>query len=169
VIRIARVLKTKNFNDLREPRIGVMLHYDGSTTDPGAMSWLEHPDCKVSYNYLVLDNGDVVVVAPKDKRAWHAGNCTSSDARLPYRDANSAFYGVAAATGSAPVTEAQLKSIVDICRYLFRENKWPEAESWRISSHRNEAWQRGRKIDPEGPRPESPILSLEQVRSAISG
>lgn len=81
-----------------------MLHFDGSVSDTGAWKWFTDPRCNVSYNYLVLDNGDIVSIAPKDARAWHAGKCRPSGP-LNYSDANSAFYGVAAATNEkTPVT-----------------------------------------------------------------
>src|SRR5262245_2136016 len=83
---VARALtKCKNFNELKEPRRGVMLHYDDSSSDAGAVAWFTDPECQVSYNYLVLDDGSYVPIVPEGKRAWHAGVCkTSNSARLPY-------------------------------------------------------------------------------------
>ena len=52
------------YGRLKEPRRGVMLHYDASTSDAGSRMWFKDPRCRVSYNYLVLDNGDYVVIAP---------------------------------------------------------------------------------------------------------
>jgi N-acetylmuramoyl-L-alanine amidase len=167
-VKIARVLKCPNHGPLREARKGIMLHYDGSTTDPGAMAWFEHPDCKVSYNYLVLDNGDIVVVAPKNRRAWHAGACRPSG-DVQYSDANSAFYGIAAATnGKTPLTEAQKRAIIALCRLLFKEEKWPEGEAWRIVGHDQECWHRGRKVDPTGADPNNPIISPAEIARSLA-
>jgi N-acetylmuramoyl-L-alanine amidase len=167
-VKIARVLKCPNHGPLREARQGIMLHYDGSTTDPGAMAWFEHPDCKVSYNYLVLDNGDVVLVAPKDRRAWHAGACRPAG-EAQYRDANSAFYGVAAATnGKTQLTKEQRASIVALCRLIFKEEKWPVSQTWRIVGHDQECFPRGRKVDPTGADSSKPIMSPGEIAVALS-
>ncbi len=156
---------------LREQRLGVMLHYDASTSDRGAVTWLtKDPACRVSYNLLVLDSGEVVEVAPVTARAWHAGICRSSDpSRLPYRDANSAFLGIAVAAGAGDqVTPAQLAAVVRLVRDAFDRSGWLRSETWRIVGHETEAWPRGRKHDPTGPTPARPVLSVAAVRQAVS-
>lgn len=160
-----------NWNTRREPRIGVMVHYDDSGSDAGAVAWLtQDPRCKVSYHWLVLDNGERVEIAPADARAWHAGVCRSSDPRLRYRDANSAFYGVALAMdGNDVVTEAARRSLVGLCATLFRTHGWDLVhEGWRIVGHSSEAWPRGRKIDPEGPDPAHPVLAVPALRAWVA-
>lgn len=161
-----------NYNPTcREPRLGVMLHYDASASDAGAVEWLLHdPRCKVSYNYLILDNANIVEIAPMTARAWHAGVCKSSDSRLPYKDANSAFYGVAiAATDGDVATEVQVRSVVAICRTFFKSHGWHYAtDVWRIVGHETEAWPRGRKHDPTGSNPKHPVLSVLAVRGMMA-
>lgn len=165
-------------NAIREPRIGVMLHYDGSGTDAGAVSWFGHPDCFVSYTILALDDGSYVRIAPDDARAWHAGYCRTSDpARLDYKDANSAFYAIAAATdGGHDVTPKQTLAIAWLTRKWFHEEGWDPGETWRVVGHNTEAvygprhpkaGQRGRKTDPVGSDPNNPILSVDDVRSLV--
>lgn len=141
-----------NWNRLREKRIGIMLHYDDSTSDAGALEWLmRDPRCHVSYTWVVTDDGTVTLVAPKNARAWHAGVCKPSSPRLAYRDANSAFYGLAiAASGKDRATEQQIAAVVALCRDVFREHKWPLTDGWRVTTHAREAWPRGRKVDCEG-------------------
>lgn len=136
-----------NWNKVRGQRLGIMVHYDASSSDMGAVQFmLRDPSCKVSYNWLILDDGEVVPVAPAGARAWHAGNCRPSDARLPYTDANSVFYGIAlAAKGSDLATPAQKEALVKLCLRLMRLHKW--TDTWRITSHALEAWPRGRKVD----------------------
>ncbi len=154
---------------LREPRLGVMLHYDGSASDAGALAWLtQDPRCRVSYNWLVRDQGLVVPIAPDGARAWHAGRCRSSDPeRLPYRDANSAFWGVAiAARPGDRATEAQLAAVIRLCREILKTQGW-QGETWRIVGHDTECWPRGRKIDPTGPDPSHPVLSVALVRREV--
>lgn len=165
------IARRNNWNAPREPRLGVMLHYDASTSDRGAVQWLMHdPRCKVSYNYLVLDNGEVVTVAPVTARAWHAGICRSSDpGRLPYRDANSAFWGVSIAAGSGDVATLAAKvAVARVCTELMLSMGWDLSSTFRIVGHDTEAWPRGRKIDPEGPDPLRPVLSVTEIRRMVA-
>lgn len=154
---------------LREKRLGVMIHFDGSVSDAGARSWFADPRCAVSYQDLVLDDGTVVQIAPTSARAWHAGACRSSDPeRLPYRDANSAFYGIAAATDDRyQVTALQMLAIAYRTRWYFAAEGWDPRETWRIVGHDTEAWPRGRKFDPTGPDPRNPILAIEDIRRLV--
>jgi N-acetyl-anhydromuramyl-L-alanine amidase AmpD len=156
-----------------------MLHYDASSSDAGAVQWLRHdPRAKVSYNWLVLDSGNIIEIAPHDKRAWHAGCCRSDDARLKYQDANSAFYGIslAATVGDVATREAK-RSIADLCITLFGNEGWAFTEVWRIVSHRTQAvycsghakaGRRGRKNDPEGPDLAHPVLNTNEIRGMLA-
>lgn len=165
---LVREIRNGQYNDVREKRVGVMLHYDASGTDAGAMSWFSHKDCRVSYHYLVLDDGGYVSIAPLDKRAWHAGACRPSDPKLTYTDANSAFYGIAAATNDrVDVTPLQLLTIAWLTRRLFAREGWPTLDLWRITGHREEAWPRGRKTDPQGGSLDNPIFSPADVRQLL--
>ncbi len=118
-----------------------MVHYDASASDPGAVHWLtQDPACQVSYTVLVLDDGRVVRIAPDDARAWHAGVCTPSDpTHLPYRDANSAFYGLAfAARRGDTITTPQLNAALAQVARWFAAEGWPRHETWRLTDHRTE-------------------------------
>lgn len=174
----------QNWNTLTESRIGVMLHYDASTSDKGSIAWFSHELCKVSYNHMVLDSGNIVPIAPDDMRAWHAGVCRSSDPRLVYRDANSAFYGVsiAATVGESATLEAK-RSVASLCLYYFSAHGWPLSDVWRIVSHRRHAvfparlpngephpraGQYGRKSDPEGPDLSRPVMNTNEIRGMVA-
>lgn len=160
---------------LTEPRLGVMLHYDASGSDKGALQWLlVDPTCKVSYNWLVLDNGAVRDIAPNDCVAYHAGVCRSSDpTRLPYKSANAAFYGVAAAAKPGDViTPAQHLGIVLVVAACFQKHGWSADDLWRIVDHKSEATypkghakagQRGRKVDIDGVQG----MTVQSVREAV--
>lgn len=151
-----------NWNKRHEPRIGVMLHYDASASDAGAVAWmLRDPACKVSYNWLILDDGTVVPVAPADARAWHAGVCKASNpAQMFYKDANSAFYGIAVAAGSKDLaTPAQRAAVAKLCAKLMRTHRW--ADDWRLTSHALEAWPRGRKADI------GKVYPIEEIRADV--
>ncbi len=146
----ATARETGPWGRLTQPRYGVMLHYTAGT-DLSGLEWLLFdPACKVSYNWLVLDDGTVVSVAPKEARAYHAGVCRPSDHAHDYEDANSAFYGIAiAADDGDRVTVKQLAMVVELIAGLFREHQWPiEHLPFRLTGHQDEAWPRGRKHDP---------------------
>lgn len=165
-------LVKRNYNGLIAPRLGVMLHYDDSASDRGALDWLTvDPRCGVSYNVLVTDDGVAHEIAPLEKRAWHAGVCVSSDpVRLNYRDANSAFYGVAvSARDGEVVTAAQFAGVVGVVAMLATKHGWDlRYESWRIVGHNTEAHPPGRKIDPAGTVRNRPVLSVAAVRAAFN-
>lgn len=160
---------TPNWNELTEPRVGIMLHYDASATDESAIAWFTDPRCRVSYNFMVMDSGNIIPIAPLDKRAWHAGVCRSPDPRLRYRDANSALYGIsiAATAGDVATVEAK-RSVVALCLNLFSDHGWPIGAAWRIVSHRQHAWPRGRKNDPEGSNLARPVMNTNEIRGMVA-
>lgn len=171
---LMRTIRNGKYHEqLRGPRVGVMVHYDGSGSDRGGVEWFAHPDCKVSYNYLVLDDGSYVEIAPPNARAWHAGLCAPSDPeRLSYVDANSAFVGISAATNDrVDVTPLQLLTIAWLTRREFERRGWLVTDLHRVVGHSSEAIHpdgtRGRKIDPEGPHPDNPIFSPADVRQLL--
>ena len=148
-------------------RQGCLLHYDASTSDAGGIAWLKDPRCKVSYNWAVRDDGTVVPIAPENARAYHAGVCRPSRPELVYTDANSAFYGIAlTATSGDTVTQAAYDAIVVLCKRLYAKHGW--TEPWRITGHSAEAWERGRKSDPEG-QGRTPVLSVAAVQKSVCG
>lgn len=153
---------------LKEGRVGVMIHYDASASDAGGLAWFADPGCTVSYQDLVTDDGVVHEIAPRDARAWHAGVCKPSEPRLKYTDANSAFYGLSAATNDkVQATVQQLLSMAARTRWYFALHNWPVTDTWRIVGHDSEAWPRGRKSDPHGASRERPILSVQAVRTLM--
>jgi N-acetylmuramoyl-L-alanine amidase len=165
---LAKEVPNGQYNELREARLGCMIHYDGSSSDAGAVGWFSDPLCKVSYQALVLDDGSWIQIAPDNKRAYHAGVCRPSEPRLRYRDANSAFFGIAVATNDkADVTPLQTLTAAFLTRRYFEREGWPVTDTWRIVGHRTEAHPRGRKSDPEGADLKNPILSVEDIRQLL--
>ncbi len=167
-------------DELREARKGIMLHYDASLNDKGSVAWLKDDRCRVSYNWITLDNGNIVEIAPPKARAWHAGVCRwgnpeSGFKKEKYKDANSAFYGLSiAATVGDETYPHQLRSIVAMCKTLFLDHRWSlQDEAWRIVGHDTESWYRDkekwyRKIDPIGPNKNRPVLDPAVVRRLIA-
>lgn len=156
------------YRTLSEPRAGVMIHYDASSSDAGSLSWFAHDQCRVSYQVVVLDDGTWARIAPDTAGAWHAGRCRPSDERLRYRSANHAFYGIAAATNDrVDVTPVQLLTIAWHVRRWFEAEGWPVEQLWRVTGHEDEAYPRGRKSDPSGGDPLNPIFSVSQVQQLV--
>ncbi|MEO6878458.1 MAG: N-acetylmuramoyl-L-alanine amidase, partial [Gemmatimonadaceae bacterium] len=163
--RHSRVLEAP----LATPRRGLMLHYDDSSRDDWAVEWFDDPRCTNGHTWLVLDDGRVVELADPGMRTPHARPCLT-------HNANSAFYGIAAATnGLVLVTAPQLASITAICVALMRHHKWmAETAASRIVGHdaqaiwtsaytpRRARWGKlGRKVDPTGQRADGrPIIDL---------
>ena len=129
---------------LREARLGVMLHYDGSASDARSLAWFEDPECKAGYHFLVLDSGKVLALAPFLSRVWHAGVCRPSTG-LPvlYQDANSAFVGISVAARPGDIaTYPQTISVARLCREIFAYYGWSITDRWRVTTHEAEAWER---------------------------
>lgn len=162
--------KAKAWGKLKGFRQGICLHYDASRSDKGAVAWLEDDArVEVSYHYLVLDDGEILQIAPPGTRAYHAGVCRPSRKEFTYADANSALYGVSiAATDGETATLKQLESVVALCHYLFWLEGWNPKDDWRITGHDAEAWPRGRKIDPTGSDENNPVLSVQHVRTTFA-
>lgn len=165
------------WHELKLARMGVALHYDGSATDAGGLEWLQGLPVKASYNLVVLDDGTWGVIAPLDKAAWHAGKSRSSDpARFVYPEgmANHAFYGLCILTNEkTAATMPQAITAAWLAARLFARHGWSrDTEAWRITTHAAEAWERGRKSDPEGYEyhregGKNPIWSAADVRTLL--
>jgi N-acetyl-anhydromuramyl-L-alanine amidase AmpD len=157
----------------REPRIAVMLHFDASSSDLGSVGWFKMEGAKYAgYHYLVLDDGTYVTMGPYNARMYHAGKCRPSDELVTlgahYGDANSAFIGIAVAADQDDiVTPIQLICVAALTRKVFADEGWNVNETWRIRGHDDEAWPRGRKIDPTGLDPKHPVVSVDFVRRLV--
>lgn len=164
---LAKTVPNGKWGALRETRQGVCVHYDASSSDAGSVSWFENPACNVSYQLLVLDDGSYVRIAPDNKRAWHAGRCKPSD-KFSYTDANSALYGIAAATNNkVDVTPVQMLTIAWLVRKWFATEGWPVTDLWRITGHEDECDPPGRKKDPSGGLGDNPIFTAEDIRQLV--
>ena len=153
-------------SDPYEPRIGIMLHVDASRSDTGSLEWFGNNRCRCVYHWIVMDDGRVVGLVPPHRRSWHAGKCRPSGRTQSYRDANSAFYGLAAAaTIGDSITTPQLKSLVRVVSDIMAHESWTDLNR-RLTGHSIEAWPRGRKTDPECD-PKNPVLTLDMIHSEL--
>lgn len=163
----ARPDRAKNWNRRRHPVVGICLHWTGGTF-ASAVDWCWRAESQVSYHAIISPRGQVALVAPWEARAWAIGRSRSSDpTRLPYPadDANSVFESIALAGGPPvkPTPEAVAKLIALVAE-RFRARGWSAGDVWRITTHRAEAWERGRKHDPDG----EGWLDVEAVRKAVA-
>lgn len=146
------------------PRSGFMVHYDDSSEDKWAIAWFRDRTCTNGYTWLVLDDGRLVQLEDPGLRTPHAGVCVTPNA-------NSHFYGIAAATnGKVLATAAQVDRIVAVIVAGFRFHGWPAAEvPERVRGHDEEAAPRGRKVDPRGERKDKqPIIDMDRVRARVT-
>jgi N-acetyl-anhydromuramyl-L-alanine amidase AmpD len=137
-------LGLENFGQLTIPRQGVMVHYDASSSDAGALQWFRDPAFRFSYNRVFLDDGRRVnlVAAPGDRSsfhraAYHAGVCRTQETPYPVHSANQAFYGLAiTAAGGDVVKPPQYQALLEDVVAIFRVHRWPAREAaTRIVGH----------------------------------
>jgi len=154
-----------NWNAVREPRVGVMLHYDASSSDRGAVQWLLNDPAPRCHTTGWCSMMGPWWRSPGRYASVARGHLPTSDPRTPYRDANSAFWGLSvAATDGDVATTAQKAAVADLCRQCFKRQGWPLTQVWRIVGHSTECWPRNRKVDPEGSDPRRPVLSVWEIR-----
>lgn len=174
-------------------RRGVMVHYDDSASDRGALAWFRDPAFKLSYNRAYRDDGTRIRITPSiHHAAWHAGVCTI-ESGLPlerlaghdfqYGGANTGYFGLSVtANGRDRVTPEQLDALMIDTAILCRACGWgPEDVEVRIVGHHEKAifnprdnptrpdlWRKvGRKIDPVGMNAADPVVNMMQLREGV--
>jgi N-acetylmuramoyl-L-alanine amidase len=65
--------ESANYGRTIKPRI-IVIHYTGSNSLEGALSWLASPKSGVSAHLVIAKNGTVYQMVPFDVAAWHAGS-----------------------------------------------------------------------------------------------
>jgi hypothetical protein len=154
-----------------------MLHYDDSTRDDWALEWFSDPRCTNGYTWLVLRNGRLIELADPAMRTPHAGPCLT-------KNANSSYYGLAAATdGTHPASDVQLEAMIVCVAALWTFHEWaPSAAESCIVGHdaqavwtaaytsRRALWGKvGRKADPTGTRADRvPIIDITALRREVA-
>ncbi len=122
----------------------IIIHYTGMETGKAALERLCDPASKVSAHFFIGEAGAVLNLVKHDKRAWHAG-------RSYWRgetDINSHSIGIELVNkghefGYEEFSEAQIRSLVDLCREMMRKYNIP-ADG--VLAHSDVA--PGRKLDP---------------------
>lgn len=175
-------------------RIGVMLHFDDSSSDQGALQWFRDPAFKLSYNRAYRDDGSRIrITSSIHYAAYHAGVCmlepglpvhTLGGTDFRYGGANTGYIGLAVTCGARDTaTDAQFDAIVGDTAILFRAAGWTSADvDTRIVGHCEKAifnprdnpgqptkWGKlGRKSDPIGPYANAPVLDIARAKAAVA-
>lgn len=133
-----------NCNDRKLPINMVVLHYTEMKPVETALERLCDPEAGVSAHYLISEEGEVTLLVPEDKRAWHAG--------VSYwrgvRDVNSASIGIELdhpghGLGYRPFAEAQIDALIPLLHSIIQRYDIPRAN---VVGHSDVAPQR--KTDP---------------------
>lgn len=174
-------------------RVGVMVHFDDSSSDAGALAWFRDPAFRLSYNRAYRDDGTRIRITPSiHHAAYHAGVCliepslrieTLSGSGYRYGGANTGYFGLAiTAAARDHITRPQLESLTEDTAIIFRAAGWsPEETERRIVGHDSRAifnprdnpdtphrWgQLGRKIDPTGMNKSDPVIDLAELQEGV--
>lgn len=135
----------------RRPISAVIVHYTGSISIEGTISWFQQKASKVSAHYVVGRDGRVVQMVHDGDTGWHAGRSAMHPA-LPDGDpkkesnVNDFALGIElVGTNDSGFTDTQMASFYSLLEVLVaRYRIVPE----RVVGHSTIA--PGRKIDPEG-------------------
>ena len=133
-----------NFNDRKLPVSMVVLHYTEMTPVQTALDRLCDPDAGVSAHYLISEEGEVTLLVPEEKRAWHAGVSYWRG----HKDVNSASIGIELdhpghGLGYRPFADAQIEALVPLLHRIVKTHDIPRAN---IVGHSDVA--PARKTDP---------------------
>lgn len=98
----------------------VVIHADAGKSDLGTVSWLQNPESKVSYHYLIGRDGKVYQFVDESERAWHAGISSWPDCAVQ-KSVNAYSVGVSFANdGKEAYRDVQYvvgaELVADICK-----------------------------------------------------
>jgi N-acetylmuramoyl-L-alanine amidase len=120
----------------------VVIHYTGSNSLQGALSWLCTPSAKVSAHLVIAKTGDIWQLLPFNIWGWHAGR-SEYDGR---GDVNGFSIGIENVGLGDEWPEAQIQANVDVIQALCQAYKIVD-----LVGHDEVAIPEGRKVDP-GPK-----------------
>ncbi len=133
-----------NCNDRKLPVTMVVLHYTEMKPVETALDRLCDPEAQVSAHYLISEEGEVTLLVPEDKRAWHAG----ASSWRGVRDVNSASIGIELdhpghGLGYRPFADAQIDALIPLLARIVARYDVPRAN---VVAHSDVA--PARKLDP---------------------
>lgn len=141
---VHHTLLTPNFNERSLPVTMVVLHYTEMKPVETALARLCDPAAEVSAHYLISEEGEVTLLVPEDKRAWHAGQSYWRG----HKDVNSASIGIELdhpghALGYRGFAEAQVDALIPLLHRILQRYDIPRAN---VVGHSDVA--PARKSDP---------------------
>ena len=133
-----------NCNDRKLPVTMVVLHYTEMKPVETALDRLCDPEAQVSAHYLISEEGEVTLLVPEEKRAWHAG----ASSWRGVRDVNSASIGIELdhpghGLGYRPFADAQIDALIPLLARIVARYDIPRAN---VVAHSDVA--PARKLDP---------------------
>jgi N-acetylmuramoyl-L-alanine amidase len=122
----------------------IILHYTGMRTGAEALARLRDPAARVSAHYLIEEDGRVFLLAPEERRAWHAGVSFWKGER----NLNGVSIGIELVNpghdwGYRPFPDAQIEALLELLDGIRVRWSVPDA---RILAHSDVA--PDRKLDP---------------------
>lgn len=141
---VHHVRLSPNFNERALPITMAVLHYTEMKPVESALERLCDPAAEVSAHYLISEEGEVTLLVPEDKRAWHAGQSYWRG----HKDVNSASIGIELdhpghALGYRGFAEAQMDALVPLLHRTLQRYDIPRAN---VVGHSDVA--PARKSDP---------------------
>lgn len=141
---VHHVRLSPNFNERALPVTMVVLHYTEMKPVESALERLCDPGAEVSAHYLISEDGEVTLLVPEDKRAWHAGQSYWRG----HKDVNSASIGIELdhpghALGYREFAEAQIDALIPLLHRILQRYDVPRAN---VVGHSDVA--PARKSDP---------------------
>lgn len=99
----------------------IVMHADAGTTDGGTVAWIQNPESKVSYHYMVGRVGQVYRFVADDMKAWHAGKSEWNGASV-HGSLNPVSIGVCVANnGTEQYADIQYKLAGKLVAHLMRK------------------------------------------------
>ena len=141
---VHRTQLSPNCNDRKLPVSMVVLHYTEMKPVETAIERLCDPEAQVSAHYLISEEGEVTLLVPEEKRAWHAGVSFWRGVK----DVNSASIGIELdhpghGLGYRPFADAQIDALVPLLARIVRKYDIARAN---VVAHSDIA--PARKLDP---------------------
>jgi len=152
--------RSPNFGDRRDGLLPefIVIHYTAMSSCAAAHQRLCDPAYEVSAHWLIGMQGDVHLLVPEDRRAWHAG----AGSWQGKGDMNSRSIGIELDNdGSAPFSEPLMRALEALLPGIM--DRWSIPAS-RVIAHSDMA--PGRKIDP-GPHFDWRRLALQGLASWV--
>lgn len=145
----------------RKPISALVVHYTGSLSIEGTISWFQNRVSGVSAHYTIGRDGRVVQMVAEEDVAWHAGRSAMRPHDTPPGETNVNEFSIGielVGTPDSGFTDRQLASLYELLARLVVKYRIPPE---RVVGHCHVS--PGRKIDPDGYDQQFPWAKARQV------